>query len=125
MFHCFKISKHISISALFFIISLSCFVGVLCCLLKNNCPGGRVFQHNLSSPGFGISHFLCAGESVLSKNSPQVCRGGGGRGLFDGYITCYMVCVLSCNQGGDAKQLLSENCPLQQRRAPLVAAETR
>ena len=34
MFHCFNISKHISISVLFFIISVSCFVGFFAAFLK-------------------------------------------------------------------------------------------
>ena len=35
MFHCFNISKHISISVLFLIISVSCFVGGGgCCIFK-------------------------------------------------------------------------------------------
>ena len=42
MFHCVNISKHISISVRFFIISVSCFV-FFCWIFENNCPWGARF----------------------------------------------------------------------------------
>ena len=55
MFHCL-ISKHISISVPFFIISISCFVGFLAGFLK-----------------------MEMGESALRKNSLGICQGGDGQ----------------------------------------------
>ena len=78
MFHCSNISKHISISALFFIIFVSwfCFSGGFLKIIAT----GVGFYHNFSPPGVGVSHFLCArgvGNSLFHKESPGVCRGRG------------------------------------------------
>ena len=64
MFHCFNISKHISISVLFFKISVSCFV-FFAGFLKIIVRGGV------------LARFFCprGGELALSKNSPGVCPG--------------------------------------------------
>ena len=81
MFHCFNISKHINISVLFSIISISCFVS-FCWIFENNCPGVG-FKHDFSATEVGVSHFLCARgvrNSSFQKNSPGVCRLGGGGG---------------------------------------------
>ena len=66
MLHCFNISKHISISVLFFIISISCFVFSFAGFLKIIASGWG-FSTDFSAPGVGVSHFLCAREV---KNSP-------------------------------------------------------
>ena len=80
MFHCFNISKHISISVLFFIISVLCFVGIFCYIFKNNCPRGGVLARFICPKCRGFALFLCpgGGEFVLSKKSPGVCPGEGG-----------------------------------------------
>ena len=77
MYH--NISKHISISVLFFIISVSCFL-CFCWIFENHCPGGGVFARFFFPRGRDFALSLCpgGGEFALSKNSPGVCPGGGG-----------------------------------------------
>ena len=75
LFHCFNISNHISISVLFFIISVSCFG--FCWIFESNCPGGGVsarFFCPRGQLGFRTSS-LCLGSWGIRplKNSP----GGG------------------------------------------------
>ena len=70
MFHCFNISKHISISVLFFIISVSCFFAGN---LKIIVPG-LGSEHDFSVPGIGVSHFLRAQE-VGNLFSQKISRG--------------------------------------------------
>ena len=53
-----NISKHISISVLFFIIQCPIFC-VFLLDFENNCHGGGVLAR-FFSPGVGISHYLCA-----------------------------------------------------------------
>ena len=65
-----NISKHISISVLFFIISMSCF----CWIFENNCPGVG-FYYNFSAPGVRVSHFLCAPEVENSPFHKMLARG--------------------------------------------------
>ena len=80
MFHCFNISRHISISVLFFIISVSCFVGYFCRSFENNYPGGGVLARFFCPRGRGLALFcLGNGEFALSKHSPGVCPGGDGQ----------------------------------------------
>ena len=77
MFHSLNISKHISISVLFFIIYVLCFFAGF---LKIIAPG-MGFWYNLSAPGVGVSHFLCArgvGNSPFQKSPP-----GGWSDLID------------------------------------------
>ena len=89
MFHCFNISKHISVSVLFFTISISSFM-FLCWILKIVAPGvgSRAFIcyiHDFSDSGVGVSHFLCArrlGNSPFQKKFP----GGEVRLGIDWYI---------------------------------------
>ena len=72
MFHCFNISKHISISILFFIISVLCFVGFFAGFFKIIAQGGGVLALFICPRG-RILHFLCAqgaGEFVLSQTFP-------------------------------------------------------
>ena len=60
MFHCLHFSKHVSISVLFFIISVSYFVffaGFLKIIIL-----GVGCWHDFSAPGVGVSHFICAKE---------------------------------------------------------------
>ena len=67
-FHCFNISKHISISVLFFIISASCFVAFT--EFSEIITQGWNFSTIFFAPGIGVSQFsLCP-------------RGGGGIGPF-------------------------------------------
>ena len=62
-FYCFNISKHISISVLFFfIISVSCFV-FFAGFLKIITPGVE-FKHDFSVPGVGVSHFFAWGWRI-------------------------------------------------------------
>ena len=62
----FNISKHVSVSARLFIISISCFV-FFAGFLKIISPGGR---------RFGLFLCLGSGEFALSKNFQGVCPGG-------------------------------------------------
>ena len=66
MFHCFNISRHISISVLFFINFVSC-LWIFCCIFENNsprcwvlarffCPRGRTFAPFVPG-GWGIRPF--------------------------------------------------------------------
>ena len=77
MFHYFNISKHISISVLFFLFSILCFVffgGFLKIIAT-----GVGFSHDFSATGVGVLHFLCARRvenSPFHKKSPGVCPGG-------------------------------------------------
>ena len=77
MFHCFNISKHISISVLFFITSVSCFVFIWW-IYENNCPGVEVLAQFFRPRGQGFALSLCpwGGEFALSKNTPGFCPGG-------------------------------------------------
>ena len=89
MFHCFNISKHISISVLFFLISVSCFVGFFAGFLKVIAPRVGLY-HYFSAPGVGVLHFSCArggGISPFQKNPPKVSPGGMVRLGTDRYIT--------------------------------------
>ena len=54
MFHCLNLSKHISISILFFIISVSCFV-LFCWIFERNCSGSGF--PTFFVPGVGNSPF--------------------------------------------------------------------
>ena len=84
MFHCFHISKHVSISVLFFIISVSCFV-FFAGFLKIIAPGVG-FWHDFSAPVVGVSHFLCArgvGNSPFQKIPRGFARGWSGLELTD------------------------------------------
>ena len=72
MFHCFNISKHISISLLFFITSVSCFV-FFCWIFENNCPRGGV-QDNFSAPGVGFCTFFVPKEWEI-RPSKKLTRG--------------------------------------------------
>ena len=88
MFHCSNISKHISVSMLFFIISISCFV-FFCWIFKNNCPGGGVLELLFCHTGRGF-HFLCAlgvGNSPFQKVPGALSR----RGMFRLGIDSYMM----------------------------------
>ena len=81
MFHCFNISKHISVSVLFFTISISYFV-FLCWIFENNCPGGGVLARFFYSRdrGFALSLCLGVGDSPFEKILRALPRGGGGGG---------------------------------------------
>ena len=83
MFHCFNISRHISISVQFFIISVSSFAGFFCWIFENNCPGGGVLVRFFCPRGRDFALSLCPGgrEFALSKISPGGCPGGGWSGL--------------------------------------------
>ena len=80
MFHCFNISEHISISVLFFIISISCiFAG----FLKIIVPGWG-FSTIFLPLEVEVSHFICApgvGISPFQKIPQGLDRGGGGIGI--------------------------------------------
>ena len=92
MLHRFNISKHISISVLFFIISISCFVfsGFLKIIAARGgvlarffCPGDRGFALSLCSGG---------GEFALPKKSLGISRGGGGDGqVWNRLIHCELL----------------------------------
>ena len=71
MFHCLKISKHISISVLFFIVSISCFV-FFAGFLKIIAPGGGVLERFFCPRGRGFALSLClgGGEFARSKQFP-------------------------------------------------------
>ena len=90
-FHCFNIFKHISISVLFFIISVSCFV-FLWWIFENNCPRGwgfsTIFLHQVSE--FHTFFVPGGGEhSPFQKNSPGVCQGRwSGLELTDAIMNC-------------------------------------
>ena len=72
VFHSFNISKHISISELFFMISISGFVFFLLDIFENNCPGGGALARfsDFSAPVVGVSHFLCAPGGHPFKKFP-------------------------------------------------------
>ena len=78
IFHCFNISKHISISVLFFITSVSFFC-VFCWSFENSCPEkGSLLNFSVPSR-VGISHFLCSREMGIGpfkKNFPCGLQGG-------------------------------------------------
>ena len=79
MFHCFNISKHIRISVLFFIISVSYFVGVFAVFLKIIVPGwgfSTIFLPQRS--GFRTFFVPRVGEFAFSKKSLGLCLGGHG-----------------------------------------------
>ena len=78
MFHCFNISKHIIVSVLFFIISISCFV-VLCWIFENNCLGGGALARFFcpGSRGFALSLFSGVGNSSFQRNSQGFAREDG------------------------------------------------
>ena len=76
-FHPFKFSKHVSISALFFIISVMCFV-VFAEFLKNNWGFSRIFLPQGRS--FALYLGPMGGEFAHSKKFPWVLPGGGGGG---------------------------------------------
>ena len=63
MFHCFNISNHmiIGISVLFFIISISCFVGFFAGFLKIKCPASRVLAQFFCPKARGFAFSLCHG----------------------------------------------------------------
>ena len=71
MFHCYNIYKHISISALFFIISISCFEFFLLDFY-NNCPQGWGFSAIFLPHGSWFRTFFVpgGGEFTLSKKFP-------------------------------------------------------
>ena len=77
MFRCFNISKHISISVLFCIISVSCFV-FFSWIFENNCLGGGILARFFCPRGRGFALSLCPGvaNSPFQKNSPGVGPGG-------------------------------------------------
>ena len=74
-FHCFNICKHISISVMFFIISVSCFV--FCRIFENNCPGGGILARLFGPRGSRFRTFFVPGGGAfaLSKNSPGMPGG--------------------------------------------------
>ena len=78
MFHCFNISKHISVSVLFFAIPFSCFV-FLCWIFENNCPGGGVSARFFCPRGRGFAFPLCLGGGKFRpfKTIPRGLPGGG------------------------------------------------
>ena len=71
MFHCFNISKQISISVLFFIISVSCFVVFFAAFLKIIVPRVRVLARFICPRGRGFALFCAVGGG----------GGGGGEGM--------------------------------------------
>ena len=83
----FYISKHISISVLFFIISVSCFVFPW--ILEKKLPRGWGFSTIFLSQGGGSALSLClgGGEFAFSKNSPGVPPRGMVRLGIDWYIS--------------------------------------
>ena len=90
MFHCLDISKHISTSELFFIISISCFVFFFLDFnFENNCPGGGVLARFLCFRGRRFALSLGpggVGNSPFQKNSPKVCLRGMVKLGIDSYI---------------------------------------
>ena len=85
MFHCCNISKHISISVLFYIISVSCFVFFLLDCFKIIQSRGSVFAQFFCPRGRGFALFVPGGEEfVLSKKVPQgFARGRDGSSIGD------------------------------------------
>ena len=79
-FICFTASSlfltDISISVLYFIISVSCFVFLLD-FFENACLGGGVLARFFCPRGLGFALSLCSGggEFALPKQSPGVCPG--------------------------------------------------
>ena len=78
IFHCFNIPKHISISGLFFLISVSCVVGFFCWIFENNSPAGGALALFLCPRGKGLALSLYpgGGEFALSKKFPGGWSGG-------------------------------------------------
>ena len=78
-FHCSNISKHISISVLFFIISVSCFVGSFCYIFKNNFPRDGVLARFICPRGWNFALSLCpgVGNSSFQKIPWGFAQGGG------------------------------------------------
>ena len=80
MFHLFNVSKHISISVLFFIISILCFVGVFFAgFLKIIAPGWD-FSTIFLPQGSGFRTFLVPGEWGI-RLSKKISRGFAGVGM--------------------------------------------
>ena len=77
-FHCFNISKHISISVLFFII-LSHVLCSFCWIYENKIARGGILAR-FFAPGVGVSQFLCTwGLGIHTfKNIPWGCCPGEG-----------------------------------------------
>ena len=73
IFHCFNISKHISISVLFFIISVSCFVVFFFWIFENNCPDDGFLARFFCPRGRGFALSLCSGDGAfgLSNKIPD------------------------------------------------------
>ena len=78
MFHCFNISKYISISVMFFITSVSCFVFFVG-FLKIIAPGWG-FSTMFLPQRSGFCNFFAGGgmrNLPFQKNFPGVCPGDG------------------------------------------------
>ena len=54
MFHCFNVSKHISISVLFFFCNFCLMILFFCWIFENNCPRGWGFSTIFLSQGSGF-----------------------------------------------------------------------
>ena len=78
MFHCFNISKHISISALFYIISVLSFVFFLLDCFKIIQSRGLGFSTIFLSQVSGFRTFLCLGvrNPSFQNDSPRELLGG-------------------------------------------------
>ena len=79
MFHCFNISKHISISVLFYTISVSCFVFFLLDCFKIIQPRRLGFSTIFLPQGSDFCTFLFSGvrnSSFQKKIPPGICPGG-------------------------------------------------
>ena len=68
-----NISKHISISILFFVVSISCILLFYCWISENNCPGGGILARFFCprDRGFALSLYQGGGKFGLSKKFPR------------------------------------------------------
>ena len=88
--HCFNISKHSSISVLFFHNFCIMFCVFFCWIFWKYLPRGRGFSRNFLPQTSGCCTVFVPTEweFVLSKNSPGICSGGwSGLELTDTLIT--------------------------------------
>ena len=68
-----KNPKHISISVLYYIISISCFVFLFAGFLKKNCPWGGVSARFFCPSGQGFAPFLRLGGMVRLGITDTLC----------------------------------------------------
>ena len=86
MFHCLKVSKHISISVLFFIISVPCFV-YIAEFLKMIAPGGGALARFFCPRGRAFALSLFRGGGIRPfKKFPLGLPGGVVKLGIDWYI---------------------------------------